>query len=36
MSALKRITKELVDLGQNPPDNCSAGPVDGKSDSYRW
>ena len=35
MSAVKRIQKELVDLGKEPSDMVSAGPIDEK-DPYRW
>ena len=33
--ALRRIQKELQEMGKNPPDGISAGPMN-ESDSFNW
>jgi ubiquitin-conjugating enzyme E2 D/E len=34
MSTLQRIKKELEEIEKDPPDNCSAGPID--NDIHKW
>ena len=34
MSTLSRLNKEYKDIKENPPTNCSAGPID--DDMYTW
>ena len=33
--ALKRLQKELIDFGKNPPENISAAPFD-ENDYFKW
>ncbi len=33
--ALKRLQRELIDLGKNPPVNVSAAPID-ENDFFKW
>ena len=35
MSSAKRIQREIEDLRNNPPENCTAGPVS-EADLYTW
>ena len=36
MAALRRLHKELTEIRENPPDNCTAGPVDADEDMFHW
>lgn len=33
--SLKRLQKELINIQNDPPANCSAGPID-ENDIYKW
>ena len=35
MQYLNRLTAEIKELSENPVDNCSAGPVDDKLDTWQ-
>ena len=36
MAAVKRITREYIDIRKDPPVGVSAGPIDPKSDLFSW
>lgn len=36
MAALRRLQKELVEIRDNPPENCTAGPVDMDDSMFHW